>query len=222
MGKIEKDIIEQRILDAIEEAGLDPNETPQPGSNEEEIIYDIKYKAVKQLKRELVQADEYLWIHYEQFYETSKDDVFNRSWINNNKGIQGTIKKYSLLIPILTYVFNMNRRNLKSEDMEHMKKISNGKTHTSKTGQEWKLSCFIADKKFYNEVAESLGCAAITVQKFVRSLVKAGLWLQVNKIHQKSVISDGYYTVTPSGRRKMSYIVNTKEVRHALRDFQRQ
>jgi hypothetical protein len=197
--------------------------------NNKEIVKDELFLARSRVVKAFNSAIEGIQKHVlenhkrELFY--SKKNMFPTKWMENDKRIAETLDKYPFTLPILNYLFNLNRRGyggeIRSKMLQLFEKVGGKKFEKNDAKRrfvERELSIFKTDKEFYAEAAKAVECSEIYCKRYIRALKASGIILFVGKDGRNgSVYADGYYVPHKQGYRKVPLL--TAKMKKALRDF---
>lgn len=170
---------------------------------------------VKDIHRALTHELSRLNKEFEHELLISRDNVFPRKWMIEDSQIKMTMKRCPLLMPLIDYLFNQNRR-IKKEKLKELQEMAQHQTHNGHP-----VSCFLTDAEFYRQTAKALNCSEGTIKRYIKNLVDANLLHPLFRLeHNVRVIKDGFYTPFIENKlRKQSLIKDNAFCRDALRNF---
>jgi hypothetical protein len=158
-------------------------------------------------------------------------DPYPRNWMLNDKRIApliqhtpGQEKRFlKFLIPIMNYVFNINRRRKERKELypsgfninsipgliELSKHLGVEKLYKN----EWPYACIVANNDFYQDAAKDLGCTTRTVYYYFNAIKKAGIFkVLLDKRAQANrtiILTDGYFVGDDNNVRKVAFLKDT-------------
>jgi len=166
------------------------------------LFFDNLKKRIRNLEEDIVYLKEAFPVEM-----SKKEDVFPFQWMLNDKAIAKTLQNYRIS-DVLNYVFKHRkfyRERIPYEDKLHNKK--------------YPYTVFLADKKFYLDMAKDIGFTEYSAKKYVYALCKAEIFIKL-KQHKGTLYADGYFTEWEQNKFvKRPFLKDEKKYRKSLKEF---
>ena len=195
---------------AIKEYDIDEIRETDPDEANNRIFL-ARTTAIKQIQNVIAPG---LWKRFEKELSYSKEDIFPRHWMSNHKGIQQTMERYTMLMPLLNTIFNQNRY-VKQKDVDHLQTYANGHTINGHP-----ISLFITNSTFNSSTIKKLNCSKRHLQKYIKGLLHLDIFKKIgNDGINGQIILDGYYTKFKDNFIKHSVVKKDGKCVQALKKF---
>ena len=221
-----KELLNRRLRFDIEEAEeqkaeyLEFDHTDFSKKEKDDYLLQARAPVIKQHMAALKEQENYLLKYYKRELNFSKEFIYPRLWMLNDKRISKTLDRCTKIIPILNYIYNLNRRKgSKYWKMDDLIAKATNKSGQSSTYNGNNLAVFVTDKEFYEELMEKLNCSRVLIEKHLKVFAAESIIVNLgNAGNTGTLYADGYYTEYANRRRKHPFLTQAKH-KDALREF---
>ena len=184
------------------------------------FLLQARAPVIKQHMAALKEQENYLLKHYAKELNYSKEYVYPRKWMLNDRQTYNSLERFPKIIPILNYIYNLNRRKGSKYWMVDglIDQVTN-KSGEYSTYNGNNLAVFVTNQAFYEELMEKLNCSKGLIQKYLKTFAAESIIVNLGNVGTTgSLYADGYYKLYVNTRRKHPFL---KKADHmvALRDF---
>lgn len=190
----------------------------------ENRLFKARAEAAKACLKAVQKAESFLLTEYKDEINYRKEDIYPRQWMLNDKRIYNALETYPLTVPLLNYLFNLNRY-IKGQEYKDMVELCDSVTDGKIYNGKWNLSAFITDKAFYHDITKRFGYSKIYIQKCLKAFEQTGIILKIGTVKKgrgrpATLYADGYFVEYGDGqKRKIALLKNSREYREALKNL---
>lgn len=186
-----------------------------------------KSKLIKSALAAHKEMIKYLEKNYREEIQYSKEDKYilgeSPRWMMEDEKILQNLERFPLTIPILNYLWNLNRFTRGDELVEMFsltKEVTGGKKHITEKNKEYGYATFVTNSEFYNKMSKKIGCSINYIQKYLISFNKIWIIKKLGNVGRNGTLyADGYYVTYLDKYRKEVFLKNNRAFKTALRSF---
>ena len=167
----------------------------------------------------------FIYKNYARELRYSRDEWFPLDWMSKDKKISEVLDQYPMIVKFLNYIFNRNRR-LTTKQRNEMAKLTDSITDSEKYNDH-DYAVFITDKDFFKKASKKLKVSEILLKKYLTAFRKAGFVKLLGQVctgkagRSPYLYADGYYSPFEDKFRKISFVINSPEIKEGLRNFKK-
>jgi hypothetical protein len=121
-----------------------------------------------------------------------------------SKSIRKSLEVLPLTVEFLNFIFNYNKQ------FDWEKQLEFKRLYEEKYEEKYDYAIFQTDSEFYQKASKSLKCSEIYLKRYIRVFRETEIIKRLRRVGRKGYLyADGYYSNTPVGRKKYSFLKNT-------------
>lgn len=193
-------------------------------TDDKDLLSRARSKATTQFYNVLVDIKKYIEKNYSKEL-WAKGRYYPRKWMINNVGIRNVLQK-GKIIDVLNFLDTNNLNPKKpltiklAEGNKYPRKIRSGKSKGET--RELDLALLLVNKEFYKKVELELKISKIYMQKHLQQFCSMRILRRLMKVgvgKREWLYADGYYIDWDGKKVKKHFLINTRKMRKALKDF---